>query len=933
MITRFTCFIIVCFSLNMSYAQKKTIDASIYNQWKRIGDQQISSNGNFSVYTIKPLRGDGYLYVINNQTGKKDSIFRGIDPQLSINETFVAFKITPGFDTLHTCELKKINKDKWPKDTLGIWFLKNDSLVKIPKIKEYKLAPEADVIAYLSTTNDWPTGYLSKKEKKKEAKKEKKKGAPKSDGKLLTIWTPTEAKTSSYRYVSQFEIAKNGAYVAFTEQEKFKKDSLRLVVHSIEKKNTWKHDRRFVEFSQLNAESPTFIGLFATDTTEQKRWSLFTYDVANQLFTVVIDTTKRFEQTRMLSNNYKPRLINNDKRLLFGVWDAPFNPAKDTLLENEKVKLDLWHWKDERMQPQQLVELKKDQTQTNLYSMSLSNKQIVQIGSDTLQLQFLNKAQYPYVLAISDEATKGQTWKSPLPSDYYRISIETGERKLLRKNTYFGLDLSPSGNYFTYFDRTTKQQYVQEVGSGKTGCMTCGTKAEWLDDINGMPVEAGPIGVIGWSANDNGVLLQSHHDQWYYDISSKKLTSISSSIRNSAADTNYRYRLYNLNQDSSYLYPENVLINRVDLSNKSETIYRVNSDFASPKLELITGSEHHYLGFQKAKKSRILLFNRQSVADYPDAYILGGKQTTPLRISTTNPQQSQYNWATVELIKWKSYDGIPLEGLIYKPTDFDPQKTYPLLVYFYELYSDQFHNHYAPKPTASVIHPTEYASAGYIILIPDIRYKQGHPAKGAYDCIMSGTDAVLKKYSNIDPKRLGLQGQSWGGYQTAQLITMTDRYAAAMAGAPVGNMISAYGGIRWGSGFSRQFQYEHTQSRIGKTIWEAPELYIENSPVFHLPKVKTPLLMMHNDQDGAVPWYQGIELYTGLRRLGKPVWMLNYNGDDHNLLKNPNRMDLSIRMRQFFDYYLLGAKKPQWLEEGLPALKKGKETRYGFVGE
>jgi len=251
-----------------------------------------------------------------------------------------------------------------------------------------------------------------------------------------------------------------------------------------------------------------------------------------------------------------------------------------------------------------------------------------------------------------------------------------------------------------------------------------------------------------------------------------------------------------------------------------------------------------------------------------------------------------------------------------------------LIIYYYELNSDELHAYHAPRPTASVIHPIEYASAGYVVFIPDIRYKPGYPAKGAYDCIMSGTDHVLKLYKNIDSTRMGLQGQSWGGYQTAQLITMTKRYAAAMAGAPVSNMFSAYGGIRWGSGLNRQFQYESTQSRIGKTIWEAPELYIENSPLFHLNKANTPLLIMSNDQDGAVPWYQGIELYTGMRRLGKPCWMLNYNGDDHNLTKLANKIDLSIRMRQFFDHYLLNKPAPLWLTEGLPAIEKGKTLKY-----
>ena len=194
---------------------------------------------------------------------------------------------------------------------------------------------------------------------------------------------------------------------------------------------------------------------------------------------------------------------------------------------------------------------------------------------------------------------------------------------------------------------------------------------------------------------------------------------------------------------------------------------------------------------------------------------------------------------------------------------------------------------------------------------------------------MSGTDFMVKNCA-VDSLKMGLQGQSWGGYQTAQLITMTERYAAAMAGAPVSNMFSAYGGIRWGSGLNRQFQYEATQSRIGKTIWEAPELYYENSPIFHLPKVTTPLLIMHNDDDGAVPWYQGIEMYNGMRRLNKPCWMLVYNKDGHNLKKLPNKYDLSKRMGQFFDHYLKSAPIPIWMSQGIRAIDKGKKNGYGY---
>ena len=254
------------------------------------------------------------------------------------------------------------------------------------------------------------------------------------------------------------------------------------------------------------------------------------------------------------------------------------------------------------------------------------------------------------------------------------------------------------------------------------------------------------------------------------------------------------------------------------------------------------------------------------------------------QISNANPQQKDVLWPSVELVNWLSYDSIPLEGLVYIPENYDTTKRYPLMVYYYELNSDNLHNYRSPKPSASIINPIEYASNDYLVFVPDIRYVPGYPARSAYNSIMSGTDHLIKNYA-VDSLKMGLQGQSWGGYQTAQLITMTTRYAAAMAGAPVSNMFSAYGGIRWGSGLNRQFQYEATQSRIGKTIWEAPELYYENSPIFHLPKVSTPLLIMHNDKDGAVPWYQGIELYNGMRRLQKPCWMLVYNNDDHNLRK------------------------------------------------
>jgi dipeptidyl aminopeptidase/acylaminoacyl peptidase len=291
-------------------------------------------------------------------------------------------------------------------------------------------------------------------------------------------------------------------------------------------------------------------------------------------------------------------------------------------------------------------------------------------------------------------------------------------------------------------------------------------------------------------------------------------------------------------------------------------------------------------------------------------------------ISDANPQQKNYNWGTSELVNWTSLNGKELRGMLIKPEDFNPDKKYPMLVNFYEKSSNGLFRHRAPSAGRSTINYSFYTSRGYVIFNPDVYYKIGYPGESAYNCVIPGVNSLIEK-GFIDKENIGVQGHSWGGYQIAYLVTRTDIFKAAESGAPVANMISAYGGIRWWTGLSRQFQYEHTQSRIGGTPWEYPMRYIQNSPIFYIDKINTPLLIMHNDADGHVPWYQGIEFFVSLRRLGKPSWFLNYNGEPHWPLKLQNRKDFNIRMAQFFDYYLKAAPKPIWMERGIPAIEKG----------
>jgi dipeptidyl aminopeptidase/acylaminoacyl peptidase len=351
----------------------------------------------------------------------------------------------------------------------------------------------------------------------------------------------------------------------------------------------------------------------------------------------------------------------------------------------------------------------------------------------------------------------------------------------------------------------------------------------------------------------------------------------------------------------------------------------------------------------KAKDKEVVLFTKETFNESPNLYVGNIKSydyskltniefetnkityidsLTETRLSNINPQQNDYNWFTVELRKWKMLDGKMSEGLLYKPENFDSTKKYPVIFYFYERDADTRYSYIAPQPVRASINIPWFVSNGYIVFDPNIYYKTGQPGEDAYNSVVSAAK-YLGKFKWIDTTKMAIQGHSWGGYQVAYLITRTNMFAAAEAGAPVANMTSAYGGIRWGTGISRQFQYEHSQSRLGSTLWEKPELYIKNSPLFRADKINTPLLMMHNDADGAVPWYQGIEYFSALRRLGKKVWMMEYNGEDHGLLERRNRKDWSIRLGQFFDYYLKGAPAPVWIKDGVPATSKGIEWGLG----
>jgi dienelactone hydrolase len=522
------------------------------------------------------------------------------------------------------------------------------------------------------------------------------------------------------------------------------------------------------------------------------------------------------------------------------------------------------------------------------------------------------------------------SWESPGFNDVYLVDVNTGERNRLIEKLQGNANLSPGGEYVYWWDRQDLAWYARKTDATAAVNLTSQIPYPMFNEDHDSPSLPSAYGTAGWTEADQEFLVYDRYDVWAVDPTGRKAPR---NVTDGLGRTDsVRFRYVRLDREAeSISTSQPMLLSAFNLWTKDAGFYRdhVGGERAPEQLVMMA---RRFSNPAKAQDADLLLFTRSDVREFPNLWASDLDFADMHQVSDANPQQAEYLWSSVDLVQWRSTDGRLLQGLLYKPEDFDPSRKYPLMVYFYERDSHNLHAHYEPIPHRSVIRPTFYASRGYVVFIPDIVYQVGYPGESAMKCVMPGVLELVDQ-GYVDEANIGVQGHSWAGYQIAYMVTKTDLFKAAAGGAPVSNMTSAYGGIRWSSGMSRMFQYERTQSRLGATLWEAPMRYIENSPIFWADKVETPLLMLHNDHDGAVPWYQGIEMFVALRRLGKEAWLVNYNDEPHWPTTYANKKDWNVRLQQYFDHYLKGAPAPVWLAEGIPALAKGKTLGLELTGE
>ena len=957
--------------VKVAIAQKKPLDHSVYDSWQRVGEKQVSPDGNWVAYTVDPQEGDGVLYLkgLGNRSTER-VIPRGYTIQFEPNSRYLFARIKPFFQETREGKIKKKKPEDMPKDSFLLIDLTTDSMRKIPAVKSYR---------FPDSTGGWVAWHLERTSQPK-TKKPTTPTDPRVDslGRVIdslqkqieTLSTDTKKKrkrdeedfdpldaeedpsagplseagtdlvlmnlrTGTQRVIPQvleYQFSKKGYKLAL-ERSPAPQDSsgqnrvywLDLVSDSLHLVSKGGNDFRQFTFSENGSDLVFLAERDARPKELQKYYRLWHYRMGMDSATILVD-----RHTAGMPLGYSPSEFANlsfsktGTRLFLGT--APVQPAKDTSrVEMDLVKLDIWHYQDDYLQTQQLYNLSRDLQRNYLAYIDLEQHKLIQLATPAMPQVLLSAdgdGDYFYGLADSGYRLVSQ-WTGRIDRDIYSIQAETGKRTMITHDAAVvlnALNVSPDGQSLVWYD-LRKRQYVLWDGT-RMRELSKGIKHPLWDEDNDVPDDPTPHGFIGWLSDGSACLVYDRYDIWKLDTTATKppvrLTS-------NGRENKTRYRMIRLSSDERTVAEGRSMgLRAFREPDKQEQLYAANWDgVVLNKTSLTSFMPSVFGAVQKSRLSDRWIYTAENYKRSPDL-VTQTIGSASVKLSNLNPQQETYNWGTAELYKWTAFDGKPAEGVLYKPENFDPKKKYPLILYFYETHTDALNQYIPPTPTGSRLNISFFVSRGYVVCSPDIHYTIGQPAQSAYNYVVSAAKSLASK-PWIDGKNMGIQGQSWGGIQVAQLVTMTNMFKAAWSGAPVANMTSAYGGIRWESGLNRQFQYEKSQSRIGATLWERPDLYIKNSPLFHVPKIFTPMVIMANDADGAVPWYQGIELFTAMRRLNKPAWLLNYNGEAHNLRERKNQKDISIREQQFFDWLLKGEKPARWLTEGVPAVKKGKE--------
>ena len=912
-------------------------------KFRQIQNASISEDGAWVAFALVPDRGDGEAVVQSTASDTRYRIERGEDPVISGDGLWVAAAITPTLEEREKAKAKKgkkgggRNDDDKPKNGLSLLDLRDGSEQRIEKVEAFAFSNSGRWLAFKH--------YEEKAEPDKDPgedpenptegeDEDKNKNEPEL-GTTLKLRDLTTGEDVTIEHVSEFVFAEqapiliyavsapegegNGVFAFRLDGKGAGESILHRADNGLYTHLVWARDATHLAFvaAVLDDEGragDAEIWVWRGDGEAERMASR---DDAPDGWTVPSKNNLWWSRDgERLFFGFRPVDEEEvDKDAGDGESDeAPFDPYDiDALLDKREV--DVWHWNDPRINSNQ-KERWEEHEEHRVYRAVIHLKSgLVVALADQEMPQVLTTDNPRVAVGTSDVPyLKEITWNGQF-SDLYVVDLKSGERQQVARRVggrrSRSGSLSPDGSFVIFYNEGDWQLY--DVKKRELKNVTAGLGVPFADEDHDYPMDPPGYGLSEWLADSSTVFVYDKYDIWRIPTDGGEPNCLTAG-KGRKSDT--VFRVIDLDPEEETIAPDaRLLLEAYHDLEKHDAFYSTGPAGGDPRR--LYGTGKHRLDFiARAEDADRILFTRERYDEFPNLWTSNVELEEPKRLTDANPQIADFGWGSAELVEWSSADGIPLQGILIKPGNYEPGKRYPVLVYYYRFFSQRLNFFNEPVVNHRPSFPI-YASNGYAVFLPDIRFEVGQPGFSATKCLVPGVQKLIDM-GIADPDAIGLHGHSWSGYQTAFVITQTDIFAAAVAGAPVSNMTSAYSGIRWGTGLARQFQYEKSQSRIGGSLWEYPERYIENSPVFFADRIDTPLLIQFGDEDGAVPWYQGIELYLACRRLEKNCIMLQYRGEPHHLKKYANKLDYSIKMKEFFDHWLKGSPAPGWMTEGVP---------------
>ena len=872
----------------------------------------ISANGEWVAFGVWPEIGDGKVSVKSVNGSRDFSIERGEQPQLSNNGRWAGALIIPKY-----IETQNADRDA-PKQGLSLLNTSSGEVNDLERVQSFSF----------SNDGNWALLRHYQEEEVTDAKSENPHlGSPLTLLRLGTsesYYIPFVNEASIDSTSSHFVYAtvdtsgnSNGLYTMYLKGGEREPKKILGAEHAYYSNLTWdqKSTRIAMTITQL-------------DTTNKYRpfdASIAVWDLPDGEPEILITPVD-------IQNGYRLRATNkltwtrDGERLYFGVKDAdmvalnerdekPDSLTLENLYNLNRILNDLegkvWHWNDPQIKTQekQTWNSRKNHLYNIVYhfgddrAVQLATKEMPDVRPVHHNGKALGSSDLPYQKLV--------TWDGTY-RDYYLINLETGQPEQILEKQRFGVSMSPNGKFAVWFDG--ENWHLKNNRTGISRNLTEDIAIPFHDEDNDRPQPSGSYGIAGWTDDDESILIYDKYDIWQFNTRSGHALNITG---NRGREEQRVFRIMDLNPEKeSFAKNERLLLTMYHDWYKNYGFYEARTGRSGITQIIEDDKRFNIVAF--AEDDDAILFTQETYTEYPNLWVTGDQRFRNLqKISDLHEDLTErFAWGHAELIDWHNLDGKVVQGILIYPGNYDPEMRYPVFIYYYERFSQRLYDFNKPV-TNHRPNLAQYASDGYAVFLPDIWFDVPIPGYSATKNLVPGVHKLIEM-GVADADAVGLHGHSWSGYLTAHVVTETDMFAAAVAGAPVGNMTSAYGGIRWGTGLARQFQYEQTQSRLGVSMWENLSPYIENSPVFFADRINTPLMIQHGDADEAVPWYQSIELYLALRRNGKESVFLHYYDEPHHLLKLANRLDYAIKMKEYMDHYLKGTPAPDWITNGVP---------------